>query len=117
MLETMAAEPIREDETIQTAGTPKNRVRVGRRFITACPCVLDGSFAQRRKAMQPDFHDSLEEVPVHAEVECRRLFPVSHSEQDAAAFPVEIETGTEIDHKRPAPWCPGKWLCCPDESS
>ena len=52
--------------------------------------------------MNRHFYHPVKEFPIDAEIECRRLFPLPHSEEHAATFAMKIETAAEVDDQRPA---------------
>src|SRR5207247_3535431 len=95
--------------------TAKNGMSIGRCFVASCPCIFDRGVGKRREAMDRHFHHSVEELPIHAQIECWSFFFVAHSEKHTPTFPVEIQPGAEIDYKCPPAGRLRQWLGRPHD--
>src|SRR5207253_7360930 len=63
MLESVPAETVCKDETIETGDPAENGMRIRRSLITSGPGILDGSIGERWKPVNGHFHHLVKEFP------------------------------------------------------
>ena len=98
MLKPVTAEAVDQEQSLDLRHRSDDGIRVRRDLVQAGPRMGDRRLGQGRQPLHRDVDDLGQEIPLNRRIERRRFQRIAHPEQEAGAFPMEIEGRLEVDH-------------------